>query len=108
MWLISLEKVGTQELTNGGTQFGRFQMDFCPYARNPDPSYYFKPTSYHQESLTPYNYQQAYLAEQTRNDGQLDWNVFIFCNAIVRAQGGTTHIQPVDEHRFTPSINTIY
>lgn len=107
-------KVGNTRIDNGGTRFVDFngQSSYIGGARNPDPSYYQNLPSYQLRfnNLTPYNYQQAYLAEQEfRNDGQLDWDELYSGNAIVREQGGNS-IYAIQEDRNDDSqfsINTI-
>lgn len=52
-------------------------------ARNPTPEYYQNLPSFYLQDDTPsaYDYQQAYLAEQTfRNNGQLNWGQFYDAN----------------------------
>jgi len=108
-------KIGNTRIDNGGTRLVETngQPSYIGGARNPDPSYYQNLPSYQlrYDNLTSYNYQQAYLAEQTfRNDGQLDWFQLYQGNALMRAQGGNSiyAIQEdrIDDNQFT--VNTIF
>ncbi|MFT6802976.1 MAG: hypothetical protein ACJA2N_002169, partial [Salibacteraceae bacterium] len=106
--------IGNTRVDNGGTRLVDFngQNSYIGGARNPDPAYYQNLPSYHLRfpNLSPYNYQQAYLAEQDfRNDGQFDWNALYLGNDIARNQGGNS-IYAIQEDRNDDSqfsINTI-
>jgi hypothetical protein len=106
--------IGNTRVDNGGTRLVDFngQNSYIGGARNPDPAYYQNLPSYHLRfpNLSPYNYQQAYLAEQDfRNDGQFDWNALYLGHDIARNQGGNS-IYAIQEDRNDDSqfsINTI-
>ena len=88
-------KIGDTRLDNGGN-------------RNPSGNYYQKLPSYflRNENPSPYDFQQAYIAEQEFiDDGQLDWKSLYAGNAI---SGNSTYaIQEdrVDDTQFT--VNSI-
>ena len=108
-------KIGNTRIDNGGTRLVTFngKSSFLGGARNPDPSYYQNLPSYQLrfDNLSPYNYQQAFLAEQEfRADGQLDWNALYEGNALLKAQGGNS-VYAIQEDRNDDkqiTINTIF
>jgi hypothetical protein len=111
-------KIGNTRIDNGGTRLSNFngQPSYIGGARNPDPAYYQNLPSYQLrfDNLTSYNYQQAYLAEQSfRNDGQLDWTALYGANTRLRSNGtrlgnSTYAIQEDRNDDKQISINTIF
>ena len=88
-------KIGDTRLDNGGN-------------RNPSGNYYQKLPSYflRNENPSPYDFQQAYLAEQEFiNDGQLDWKSFYAGNAISGNSTYTIQEDRIDDTQFT--VNSI-
>lgn len=107
-------KTGNTRIDNNGTNLMTIdgQSYYIGGARNPDPHYYQRLPSYFLrfDNPTPYNYQNAYLAEQSfRNNGQFDWNKIYYANFIAREQGKNA-VYALQEDRVDDtqiSINTI-
>ncbi|GEQ84712.1 TonB-dependent receptor [Patiriisocius marinistellae] len=106
-------KSGQTRIDNGGTRLVTIdgQESYIGGARNPFGNYYQRLPSYflRDDNPTPYDYQQAYLAQQDFiNDGQLDWNSLYFANtnATNVANGGNS-IYAIQEDRTDDSQITI-
>ncbi|MGB3606055.1 MAG: carboxypeptidase regulatory-like domain-containing protein [Psychroserpens sp.] len=86
-------EIANTRIDNGGTRLyddGNGNISFFGGARNPDPTYYQNLPSYQLrfENLTPYNFQQAYEAQEDFvNDGQWDWNSLYESNINLRNDG---------------------
>jgi hypothetical protein len=98
--------------TNVGYQTGKIGNSRIDSGNNQNPSgnYYQKLPSYllRDENPTPYDYQQAYLAQQEFiNDGQLDWASLYRGNANSSTGNAAYIVQEdrVDDSQF--SINSI-
>ncbi|AUC74446.1 carboxypeptidase regulatory-like domain-containing protein [Olleya sp. Bg11-27] len=84
---------GNTRVDNGGTRLVNFQGQdsYIGGARNTDPTYYQNLPSYFLNvdgGPTAYNYEQAYIAQQTfKNDGQFNWNDLYIANTISANQG---------------------
>lgn len=108
-------EIANTRIDNGGTRLyddGNGNISFFGGARNPDPTYYQNLPSYQLrfETLTPYNYQQAYDAQETFiNDGQWDWNNLYESNTNLRNQGyNSLYAVQADVNKDRQlSINTI-
>ena len=108
-------EIANTRIDNGGTRLyddGSGNIRFFGGARNPDPTYYQNLPSYQLrfENLTPYNYQQAFLAQRDFvNDGQWDWNSLYEANANLRAQGyNSLYAVQADVNKDSQfSVNTI-
>ncbi|MFT4697685.1 MAG: hypothetical protein ACI9SJ_000814 [Flavobacteriaceae bacterium] len=99
--------------TNLGYQFGKVGNTRLDYGgnRNPAGNYYQRLPSYllRNESLTSYDYQLAYEAEQEFiNDGQLDWNSLYQGNDNT-VDGFSTYVLQEDRNDDNQlSFNTIF
>ena len=84
---------GNTRVDNGGTRLVNFQGQdsYIGGARNTDPTYYQNLPSYFLNvdgGPTAYNYEQAYIAQQTfQNDGQFNWNDLYIANTNAANQG---------------------
>lgn len=105
---------GSTRIDNGGTRLLNFnaQESYLGGARNPSPDYYQRLPSFFLQSTnpSPYNYQQAFLAEQEfLNNGQLDWDNLYHANQNSAAAGGNSiyvlQEDRTDDTQFT--VNTI-
>lgn len=97
-------KIGNTRIDNNGTNLVLVdgQETYIGGARNPDPHYYQRLPSYFLrfEDPTPFDYQNAYLAEQEfRNDGQFNWENLYRANQIATAQGKNT-VYAIQEDRI--------
>ncbi len=98
--------------TNVGFQTGQIGNTRLDYGSNQNPAgnYYQKLPSYflRNENPTPYDYQQAYLAEQEFiNDGQIDWESLYRGNANSSTGNAAYVVQEdrIDDTQF--SVNSI-
>jgi len=98
--------------TNIGYQTGQIGNSRLDYGNNQNPAgnYYKKLPSYllRDENPTPYDYQQAYLAQQEFiNDGQIDWESLYRGNANSSTGNAAYIVQEdrIDDNQF--SINSI-
>lgn len=89
--------IGNTRIDNGGTRLVLVngQESYLGGARNPYGNYYQRLPSFflQNQNPTPFEYQQAYLAEQEfLNDGQLDWEALYDANTNVInvANGGNS------------------
>jgi len=107
-------KVANTRVDNNGTNLVLIdgQEAYVGGARNSDPHYYQRLPSYFLrfDNPTPFNYQNAYLAEQEfRNNGQFNWENLYRANQIARAEGKNA-IYAIQEDRVDDtqiSANTI-
>lgn len=99
--------------TNVAFQTGKIGNTRLDYGnnRNPAGNYYQNMPSYflRDEDPTPYDYQQAYLAQQEFiNDGQIDWETLYRANANSSTGNAAYIVQEdrIDDTQFT--VNTIF
>jgi len=99
--------------TNVGYQTGQIGNSRLDYGNNQNPAgnYYQKLPSYflRNDNPTPYDYQQAYLAQQEFiNDGQIDWESLYRGNANSSTGNAAYIVQEdrIDDNQF--SVNSIF